>query len=273
MRRMRDLLLLPTVTVYCMVFLMQEKLCKEFVSTLQPIPSAQFLLATTGYLHQLVAEISFIQSSVFLGGVKPGTDPQSYSPTLAHNYRQITSLYPAFNDPYFYSQSYLASVSPEFARSANDILAIGCKAYPENIIYPFLQGFNLFSYLDEPLEASKVFQKASLLPKAPPMLAHLASILSAAGGQLEAGIISLQAMLRSTDDEEAKNRYQEEIEMFKKALNVQKAAEAFHAVHQRYPGSLNELVPEFLESLPSFGEAFVLTWKAPVVGLKRPTRK
>jgi len=273
MKRGAAFLLLPALAVYCMAFLAQEKLFKELAPHLQPLPSAQFLKATTGYLHQLVAEISFIQSGVFLGGVKPGTEPQSYAPALAHNYRQITSLYPAFNDPYYYSQSYLASVSPEFARSANDILATGRKAYPENLIYPFFQGFNFFSYLDEPLEAAKVFQEASLLPKAPSMFAHLASILSAVGGQLEAGIISLQVMLRSTDDEAVKNHYQEEIAMFKKALNVQKAAEAFYAAHQHYPDSLNELVPEFIDALPSFGQSFVLTWKAPVVGLKRPDRK
>lgn len=273
MRRLYTLLLLPTLAVYCMVFLLQDKLFKESVSNLQPVPSAQFLQATTGYLHQLVAEVLFVQSSVFLGGLKFGIEPQSYAAVLAHNYRQITSLYPEFNDPYYYSQSYLASLSPESTRAANDILATGQKAYPENLIYPFFQGFNLFRYLDEPIKAAEVFKKASLLPKAPPMFAHLASILSAAGGQLEAGTISLQAMLRSTDDEVVKKRYQEEIAMFNDALNVQKATGAFYAVHQRYPDSLNELVPEFLDALPSFGQSFVLTWKAPVVGLKRPDRK
>lgn len=256
-----------------MVFLLQEKIFKETVSTLQLIPSAQFLQATTGYLHQLAAELFFVQSTVFLGGLQPGTDPQSYAKVLAYNYRQITLLYPKFNDPYYYSQSYLTSIGRESALTANDILATGRKAYPENLIYPFFQGFNYFRYLDEPLKAAKVFREASLLPEAPPMFSHLAIILSADGGQLQTGIISLMAMLKSTDDEAVKKRYQEEIEIFQAALNVQKAVEVFHTAQGRYPVLLDELVPEFIDALPSFGQAFELTWKNNVVGLKRPSLK
>lgn len=269
--RLRLLFLFPAIAVYCMVFLQQEKLNQEVVSNLQPIPSAPFLQATTGYLRQLVAEIFFIQSSVYLGGVKSGTDPKLYAAALAHNYKQITSLYPAFYDPYFYSQSYLAAVSPEYAKAANDILAIGRKAYPENIIYPFFQGFNLFRYLDEPLEASKVFQEASLLPKAPPLFTRLAIILAAEGGQLEAAIISLKALLNDPKaDDATKHRYFEELVMFTDALTVQEAVKKFKTQKGTYPQALEQLVPEYIPALPTFGTAFVLTWKAPNVGLKRP---
>jgi tetratricopeptide (TPR) repeat protein len=272
-KRIRDLLLVPLIAVYCLVFLHQEKLFKETAKTLQPVPSATFLRAVTGYLHQLTSEILFVQSSVFLGGLKPGVDSQSYAASLAHNYRQITTLYPEFQDPYYYSQSYLSFVAPEFAQATNDILVTARKAYPNNLIYPFFQGYNLFRYLDEPLKAAKLFRETSDLPEAPPMFGHLAVILAAQGGQLQAAIISLQALLRSTDDEGVKKLYWEEIDAFQQALKVQKAAEAFQTAHQRYANSLNELVPEFLEALPSFGQAFELTWKPPVVGLKRPDRK
>jgi hypothetical protein len=273
MRRVGNLLFFPLVAGYCLVFLVQENLFKERVVILHPVPAASFLRATTGYLHQLTAEILFVQSAVFLGGLKPGTDPLPHTPVLAHNYKQITTLYPEFNDPYYYAQSYLSTVAPEFAQAANDILATGRKAYPDNLIYPFFQGFNLFRYLDEPLKAAEVFREASLLPEAPPMFAHLAAILAAQGGQLQAAILSLHSMLKSTDDEGIKKRYKEEMEMFRQALNVQSAADAFQAAHQRYPASLDELVPDFLPTLPSFGQAFELTWKEPVVSLKRPSRK
>lgn len=269
--RLRFLFLFPVIALYCIVFLQQEKLSKAVVSRLQPIPTAPFLQAATGYLRQLVAEIFFIQSSVYLGGVKPGTDPHMYAAALAHNYKQITSLYPVFYDPYFYSQSYLAYISPEYARAANDILTIGRKAYPENVIYPFFQGFNLFRYLDEPLEASKIFQEASLLPKAPPLFARLAIILAAEGGQLEAAIISLKALLNDPKaDDATKHRYFEELVMFTDALTVQEAVKKFKAENGIYPHALEQLVPDYIPALPTFGTAFVLTWKSPNVGLKRP---
>ena len=88
---------------------------------------------------------------------------------------------------------------------------------------------------------------------------------------LEASIFSLMALVNSTDDKVVKQRYQEELDMFKAAFSVQKAANAFQVERLRYPATLDELVPDYLPALPDFGQAFELTWKPPVVGLKRPT--
>ena len=270
MKRFIHLFLAPFLGFYLFVFFHQDRLYRDTVVQLQPIPSAQFLRATTGYLKQLLAEVFFAQSSVFLGGLKPGTNPESYAPVLAHNYRQITALYPEFQDPYYFAQSYLAHVGPEYARAANEILANGREAYPENLAYPFFQGYNYFRHLEQPLEAAAVFREASYLPEAPPMFAHMVIILTAEGGMLEASILSLMALSKSTDDEAIKKMYQKEIEMFKKALAVQKAANAYQVERMRTPTTLDELVPDYLPALPDFGQAFELTWKPPVVGLKRP---
>jgi hypothetical protein len=269
-KNFRILLLPPLLVAYGLSFLAQDKLFFKTAPNLQPAPAARFLRATTGYLHQLTAEILFVQSAIFLGGLKPGADQKSYAPALAHNYRQITTLYPQFIDPYFYTQSYLAPIAPEYAEAANEILATGRVAAPDNLIYPFFQGFNCFRSLNAPLKAAKVFQEASQLPKAPPMFAHLATIFTAQGGQLQAAIFSLQLMLKTTEDKGVQKRYQEEIEMFEDALKVQRAVDAFFAARQGYPKNLQELVPEYLAALPSFGSAFEVTWQAPVVGLKRP---
>jgi len=273
MRLTRQLPLLVLMAAYGLVFLAQERLFLDRPVSLQPVPAAAFLRATTGYLKQLTSEILFVQSAVFLGGVKPGTDPNTYAPVLAHNYKQMASLYPQFIDPYYFAQGYLPDVGPEFARATNEILATAREAYPKDLIFPFFQGFNLFRHLDEPREAAEVFRQASLLPEAPPMFGHLAVILEAQGGQLQAAIISLQALVRTTDDEALKKHYYDEINMFRQALKVQKAVNDFFAAHQRYPDSLDELAPGFLPSLPTFGTAFVLTWNPPNVGLKRPHLK
>ena len=89
---------------------------------------------------------------------------------------------------------------------------------------------------------------------------------------LEASILSLMALTKSTEDEAIRQRYREEMEMFKSALAVQKAVNAFQIARMRTPATLDELVPEFLPALPTFGQAFELTWNPPVVGLKRPSR-
>ena len=99
MNRIAQFLILPVCIGYALVFLLQERLFQGAAVQLAPVPTAQFLRVTTGYLKQLVAETLFVQSGVFLGGVPAGTDAKTYAPVLAHNYRQITALYPEFQDP------------------------------------------------------------------------------------------------------------------------------------------------------------------------------
>lgn len=55
--------------------------------------------------------------------------------------------------------------------------------------------------------------------------------------------------------------FPETVSRFSTALNVKKAVGAFNGAHERYPDSLNELVPEFLDAHPTFGQAFELTWE------------
>lgn len=270
MRLTRRFVLFLVMAAYCLAFLAQERIFQDRPDVLRPAPSAAFLRAATGYFKQLTSEILFVQSAVFIGGIPPKTDPNTYAPALAHNYRQITSLYPQFLDTYYYAQAHLPDVAPEFARATNGILATAREAHPADLIFPFFQGFNLFRYLDAPLEAAEVFRQASLLPEAPLMFSSLAAILAAQGGQLQAAVLSLQIMVKTTDDEGVKKRCYDEINMFRQALRVQKAANDFFAAHHRYPGTLDELVPGFIPALPTFGDAFVLTWNPPNVGLKRP---
>ena len=255
------------IVLYSSSFIYQERVFKEVPEELSILPSSQFLKACSGYLHQVVAETAFVQSAVFIGGVEPGTDPENYAHTLANNYLQITTLYPEFQDPYYFAQSNLAYVAPQYATAVNEVLDNGRRAYPENLIFPFFQAYNHFRYLNEPLKAAEIFREASHFPDAPPMFAHLAATLSAEGGMLEAAIISLTALLRSSDDEIVQERYQKEIDVFKKALSVQRAVIAFYNDLQYYPENFEELVPQYLKSLPEIDPTYKLTWNPPVVGV------
>ena len=197
-------------------------------------------------------------------------DQATYLPALAHNYKVIAQLNPKFIDTYYYTQSFLAGFDEASTEAANDILAIGRSAYPESPLYPFFQAFNLFSYLQRPDEAAAIFFEASRIPNAPPGFAHMAVLLKAEGGELEASLYSLQVLMRATEDPHRRELYGKEIAMFRQALEVQKAVGAFVVRNQRYPHTLNELVPLYLPTLPDFGDSFDLTWNAPNVGLKRP---
>jgi tetratricopeptide (TPR) repeat protein len=271
MTKRRDWLLIPLIVIFYTIFLVQDRYYTSRPSSLRFLPSSAFIKASSGYLYRVAGEIFFIQAAVFLGGMKPGVDQYSYAHTLAHNYVQIASLYPQFKDVYHYSQAYLPHVGPDVAKIANEVLEIGKKANRNDFLIPFFQGFNYFRYLEEPIKASEIFQEASQLPNAPPMFAHLAVILAAEGGQLEAAILFLKSLLKDPDiDEIAKRRYLEELGMCYDALSVQEAVTKYKNEKGAYPANLEELVPQYLNRLPIFGSAFVLTWKAPNVGLKRP---
>jgi hypothetical protein len=273
MKRFYKFLILPIIAAYCAIFFLQERLFKGTFTELQPVPSFQLLQATTGYIHQLVAEILFIKAAVFLGGVKPRTAPLSYAPALAHNYRQITELYPEFIDTYYYTQAHLPHVNKDSAKAANEILSTGITTYPNDFVLRLFAGVNYFQYLDEPIAAAEVYQEASKLPGAPPMFGHLAAILSVQGGDLEAGLITLNILLKTEEKEAVRKRYMDEIEMFQKAIEVQNAATQYQMKMGFYPIKLEVLIPEYLSKIPSFGTSFEFLWEPPQVKLRRPTRR
>lgn len=260
-------ILLISLVLYIAAFNFQEKVFKDTPDELTILPSSSVIRVASGYLYQVIAEAAFIESAIFLGGVKSGTDPGLYLPSLANNYLQITTLYPEFQDPYYFAQSSLAHVAPEFARAANTILVNGRKAYPENLIFPFFQAYNHFRYLDEPLEAADIFREASLLPEAPPMFAHLAVTLKAKGGKLEAAIISLVALIKGAESKEERERYQLELEVFEKALSIQRTVALFYRDKKFYPQSIDELVPDYLNAIPEIDPMFRLIWKPPEIGV------
>lgn len=271
MSKSRDVLFIPLLALFIGAFLIQDRAFTSRPVSLQALPPYPAIKAATGYLYRVTAEIFFVQSAVFIGGLKPGVDHHAYAPTLAHNYLQTAALYPKFTDVYYYAQAHLPHIGTDLAETTNEIHEIGKNANEQNLIIHFFQGFNSFRYLENPLLASEIFQEASKLPEAPPLFSRLAIILAAEGGQLEAAIISLKALLNDPKaDDATKHRYFEELVMFTDALTVQEAVKKFKTQKGTYPQALEQLVPEYIPALPTFGTAFVLTWKAPNVGLKRP---
>lgn len=131
-------------------------------------PPPAFYQVAAGYLRQLAAEMLFIRTSVFLGGVPPGTDKTSYEDALANNFEVMTTLYPRFMDPYYFTQGFLPSISPKAAARAAGIFETGIAAYPEDFVLRFFYGTNFFLTMNEPLKGAHAFSEAAQLPKAPP---------------------------------------------------------------------------------------------------------
>lgn len=266
----RGLFLVALVLIYCVLFSTVDHTFQDREPQLKRALPASVQRVGFGYLSQLVSELLFVETSVFLGGLKHNISSQVRADTLAHNFKVMTSLYPEFIDPYYFAQSYLAPISHEAALCANDVISTGIRVYPNNQVLRFYQAFNYYHYLEQPLDAAAAFTEAVKLPNAPTMFEHLAAVFSARGGNLSAGLAMLNVMLAAEDEENIRMRYQDEIDFFEKALIVDRAIIAYSLKYHVSPTQLNDLVPEYLEQLPEVNDYFVLVYEPPVLSLKRP---
>ncbi len=211
MKSLRVVLLAGLILLYGIFFLIQDKKGMKREVVLQPSMPVSFYTIATGYLRQLAAEILFIRASVFVGGVPPGTPETTFEQALGNNLDTMTRLYPRFLDPYYFCQGVLPHISPEAALQTSTVLETGISAYPEDQFLHFFYASNFFLAMNEPLKGAEAFVEAAKLPEAPPMFGHLAALLSARGGDIAAGLISLRAMLAGEKDKAVRKRYQEEI--------------------------------------------------------------
>jgi hypothetical protein len=269
----RSILLIGLIVLYGWFFTQQEKRVEIRHASLDIALPANFYIIAGGYMKQLAAEMLFVKNSVFLGSVGPETPPTSYAEVLGNNFDIITWVYPRFIDPYYYAQAFLPHISPESAAKAAIIFETGITALPDELILRFFYGTNFFLSMNEPLKGAEAFREAALLAKAPPLFGRLAALLSARGGDIVAGLISLKTMLATEKDEAVRARYEEEIVIFEQALEVQKGVNAYTVKYGAAPSNLEHLVPEFIGSIPEIKDSFVLVYDAPNLHLQRPDRQ
>jgi len=269
----RIFFILALVLSYGFVFTHNYAKTSRHANTLDLALPVNFYRVAAGYMQQLAAEMLFIRTGVFLGGLPPGTPPASYEQALTNNFEVMTSLYPPFIDPYYFCHGFLSPISPEAAANANRIFETGIAAHPDNFFLLMFQGTNYSLSMNDPLKGAKVFGDAAKIPDAPPLFAHLAALLSAQGGDITAGIVSLRALVATEINEVVRERYEEELRMFESALAVQGAVNDYVREKGVGPPKLEMLVPDYLSELPDFGDQFVLVYDPPVVHLRRPTRK
>ncbi len=261
-------LLLITIVVYCASFSIIDRSFQNNNVQLQSALPAPFQKIASGYLSQLFSEILFIKTAVFLGGLKPGVAETSYEGTLTNNFTVMTSLNPHFLDPYYFCQSFLAHISTQATTASNDILQTGIDTHQNNFTLRFFQGFNYFRYLNDPINAAITFQKAADLPDAPPTFGHLSALFSAKGGNIETGLIMLKTMLTVEQNEGVQKAYKHEIKIFEQALEVKKAVTLFTNQYHTPPQALENLIPEFLNELPTFSKNFVLVYEPSTLRLR-----
>ena len=257
------------IVIYATVFSIQQQQVAQVDASISPPLPAIVQQSTLGFFKELASEMLFVKCAVFNGNNLPSAVMARNADSLSLNLDVATSLYPQFIDPYYLCQATLPHISSEYAAIANDILSRCTAVDGHDTTILFFRGFNFFYYMDKPQQAAEVFTELSKRDDAPTWFGHFAGILSAQGGNLYAGLISLQSMLAVETDEFMLQHYRADIEVFKKAIAVQKATQSYFTKNSVYPLALKDLVPEFIPELPSFTN-FALQWNSPVLKLVRP---
>ena len=266
----RVICLIVLFILYGFTFISQEQQAQSKDISLEFDLPPNFYTIASGYLKQLVAEMLFIKTSAFLGGRRAGAPPETYENALGNNFMVMTSLYPGFIDPYYFCQAYLPYISQEAAERTNTVLETGIAAYPRNFVLQFFHATNFILYMNEPQQSAKSFAETAAIPGAPPYFGHLAAVFSAQGGDLIAGLISLNTLLAAEKDEAVRTEYKKEIAIFEQAIQVNTALIAYQKKYNAPPDELKQLIPEFIQAIPDIKDTFVLVYSPPTLRLERP---
>ncbi|MCG8641918.1 MAG: hypothetical protein MI862_19470 [Desulfobacterales bacterium] len=274
MKQIRRIGFVVLIVCYLVFFSLQEKNASTRIDALsKPLPYA-FQKTATGYLSQLWAAVQYARLSVFLGNATSHQLLKANERNIADTFLLISRLHPKLKDTYYFTQGHLASISPDSARNANQILQNGIRALPDDWTFEFFSAFNHFHYLDEPVKAADILiNMVQEHPDAPDWLGHLAGVLLAQGGDIRSGLFMLELMATSEQDPMVKERYQSSIAVYKKAIQVLEAIERFERFNGFPPHRLDHLVPEFIDPIPDLGDQFSLQWVPPVLSLIRSERK
>jgi hypothetical protein len=168
----------------------------------------------------------------------------------------VTTLDPWVDHPYRFAAVWLTE-SEQNVRTANRLLERGIAHHPREWRNRFYLGFNLFYYLMQYEAAAEQLHLASELPGSPAYLPRLVARLRSETADIDVAEAFLVELVRSTQDEVARQGYLaalDEIEVEKKARFLERARDAFNALHGRDIMRVDELVTgphPILSGLPS----------------------
>ena len=268
--RKATLLLFPLLLVgYSMLFLIVDRQMLHEDRNISPsLPTPVLEMVGHSYLRQFIAEALFIKAAVYYGGLSIMPDEGNLE-VMGQHFTAMQRLHPSMLDIYYRSEGVLAHRGIKYTTMANGIMQQGRIALPNVVALPFFEGFNYAHYLNRPAKAAEVLRIASQIDGAPRWIGYLASLLAAEGGNIRSGLIWLKGMQASSNDEAEKARYQDEIKVFEQGLLVQVALEQYIRSVNQPPGTLDELVPDYIRQLPRLEKGYKLDYRAPNLFLKR----
>lgn len=174
-----------------------------------------------------------------------------------------TDMDPYFDRPYTFGGVSLNLMGMDYSKDSA-LLYKGRKYLPNNYKIAYLLGFNLFFFEHKYQEAAKIFFEAAKMPEAPDFLGPLAARLSAEGGSPEMGLVFIEDILPTLEDENLIATYLERRKLLIMEIGFRKIENAVATYQQLRgitPASIDDLITaNILEELPEepFGGRYTL---------------
>uniref|UniRef100_A0A7C4MMX7 Tetratricopeptide repeat protein n=1 Tax=Desulfatirhabdium butyrativorans TaxID=340467 RepID=A0A7C4MMX7_9BACT len=145
---------------------------------------------------EFLADLIWMRTAYYFG--EHAMSNRQY-PYLLHLLDTITELSPKWELPYLFG----AVILPSEGNAVEEGLFFidkGIQHHPENWQLWFFKGYTLWQYRNDPIEAAKMFHRASLLPGAPAYLATLPATLASKSGQRDIALHFLMEALNQLKD-------------------------------------------------------------------------
>jgi hypothetical protein len=193
----------------------------------------------------LVSDYLFLKAIVFLGsapekqGVK-GIKEQEWK----WCYRILdaaTDLDPYFIDPYYFANAFLPW-DANMVKETNALLEKGSRHRDWDPFLPYFIGFNYFYFNHDNEKASEWLMIAARRPGASPGYAHLAVQLAFEGKRTENAIMFLEEILKNTDDDTLRKRYEARLNALQNLLLLENAVDFYKKKYRRAPPDLHALI-------------------------------
>ncbi len=217
------------------------------------LPSS-ILKITSLEFDGLVSDFMFLKAITFIGGAyerKESPDEKKSQLRWIYNVLDTaTDLDPYFIDPYYLANAYLPW-NAAMVRETNVLLEKGSRYRNWDWMLPFFIGFNHFFFLHDNDNASEYLMQAARRPGAQPFLASFAARLAYRERKTENAIIFLEEILRMTEDEAIRKRYETRLDALKAIFYLEKAVLAYKEKFKRNPPNMGALIKmRIIKELP-----------------------
>ncbi|RJX19228.1 MAG: hypothetical protein C4563_08345 [Desulfobulbus sp.] len=154
---------------------------------------------------------------------------------------QITELDPRFWDPYLFAETTFPWEG-EMVAETNELLERAVLALPNDYRPNYFIWFNYYYFIKDPKKAAPYMEKASRMQGAPEYFKNLAARMRVYSGELQAGIVFLQQVIRETSSASERELLEKRLFSLQALELLESAVREFKKKNSRLPADINELI-------------------------------